>query len=107
MKTSLRLLLTLALALGLSASTGAAARKKKKPEPERQYTTISSVTPDSITISENKVTKTFSIDQFTEILIKGQKSAVAALQPGMLVTITIGSDGVRAARIHAGDPPPK
>lgn len=107
MKTSLRLLLTLAFALGLSASTGLAASKKNKKEPEKSYTTISSVTPDSITISENKVTKTFPITQFTEILVKGQKSTVAALQPGMLVTITLGSDGVRAARIHAGDPPPK
>ncbi|MGI8437376.1 MAG: hypothetical protein ACR2NX_10810 [Chthoniobacterales bacterium] len=107
MKTSLRLLFAVALALTLSSSTGVAASKKKKKEPERQYTTISSVTADSITISENKITKTFPITQFTEILVEGQKSTVAALQPGMLVTITLGSDGVRAARINAGDPPPK
>lgn len=57
------------------------------------------------TITDNNVPKTYAITQFTEILFKGQRSTLAALQPGMSVSITLGSDATKAARINASDPP--
>ncbi len=84
----------------------AEARSKKKKEPPRPLgTVIASVSADSITITENSVSKTYAITQFTEILFKGQKTTLAALQAGMAVSVTQASDQTKAARINASDPP--
>jgi hypothetical protein len=63
--------------------------------------TISSVTANSITVAEEKTTKTLGINQFTEITVNGQKATVAELKPGMTVTVSLGTDPTKAARINA------
>ena len=92
---------TLALVL---AVPGFAADKKKKG-PEYHDTVIASVAANAVTITEDKTTKTFPINQFTEITLKGQRATVTDLQPGMAVSVTLGTDGVTASRIAASDPP--
>ncbi len=77
----------------------------KKKGSEYHDTVIASVAANSITITEDKTTKTFPINQFTEITLKGQRATLANLQPGMAVSVTLGTDGVSASRITAGDPP--
>ncbi len=79
--------------------------KGKKKEAAPQGTVIASVTPESITISGSNLSKTYAITRFTEILVKGQRAALTDLQPGMLVSVTQGSDPTNAARINAGDVP--
>lgn len=76
-------------------------KKKKATPPEIHETVISSVTPTVITITENKATKTFTITQFTEINMNGQKASVTDLKPGMTVSVTMGTDPSRASRISA------
>jgi hypothetical protein len=86
-------LLSLNLALGVS--------KKKKEPPVVHVPTIASVTATSITVTEEKTTKTVAINQFTEITVNGQKATVAELKPGMGVTLTLGTDPTKASRINA------
>src|SRR4051812_43918377 len=89
-----------------TANPAAAAPRKGKNKPaETHATTISSVTPQSITIQEDKITKTFSITQFTEITVNGQRAAVTQLQPGMTVTVALGGDPTKVSRIDAGGVP--
>lgn len=76
-------------------------KKKKAASPQKHETTITSVTPTTITISEDKATKTFTINQFTEITVNGQKAAITNLKPGMNVTVTLGTDPTKASRITA------
>lgn len=92
-----------ALALALITPGFAAERKKKAPE--YHDTVIASVAANAVTITEDKTTKTFPINQFTEITLKGQKATIADLQPGMAVSVTLGTDGVTASRVAASDPP--
>ena len=104
MKTIARIFLVLLTFLALATSIDARSKKKKEP-PKPRGTVIASVSADAITITENSTTKTFAITQFTEILVKGQRATLTALQPGMAVSITLGSDATKAARINASDPP--
>lgn len=94
-----------ALLLAFAFLTAAEAAKKKKEPPKPRGTVIATVTPESITITENATTKTFAITRFTEILVKGQRATLADLQPGMAVSVTLASDPTKASRINASDPP--
>ena len=87
-----------------SSSSSSSSSKKKKPVVHHD-TLISSVSGDSITITEDKATKTFKISSMTEIDVRGQKATAADLKPGMMVSITIGMDQGTAERISAGDAP--
>ena len=93
--------------LVLSASTPAFAGSKKKKATPAQYQApvISSVTGNTITVSEEKTTRTFIITQFTEVNVNGQRAAVADLKPGMTVSVTIGVDSTRASRVIATGAP--
>jgi hypothetical protein len=93
--------LTVALCALLSLNVAFGASKKKKEPPVVHVPTISSVTANSITVAEEKTTKTLGINQFTEIMLNGQKATVAELKPGMAVTVTLGTDPTKAARINA------
>ena len=93
--------LVLFIALGSPALAGG----KKKKAPEHHDTVISAVTPSEITIKADKETKTFPINQFTEIAFKGQKAGITDLKPGMAVSVTVAADGTTASRINANDPP--
>ena len=75
--------------------------KKKKATPAYQTPVISSVTGNAITVSEPNTTRTFMVTQFTEITVNGQRASIADLKPGMTVSVTIGVDPSRAARINA------
>ena len=102
MRKSLSLLFVVSALLGMVlVSPAFAASKKKAPPPgQHQTSVIASVTTDSITVTEGEATKTFTITQFTEINVNGQKAAVADLKPGMAVSITL-TDLSRASRINA------
>ena len=85
--------------LALDPAFGAS--KKKKEPPVVQGPTIASVTATSITVAEAKTTKTLGINQFTEIMVNGQKATAAELKPGMTVQVTLGTDPSKASRILA------
>ena len=104
-KLPLRLCVLSALCALVSLSS-ALAKEKKPKEVQHHATTISSVSPTSITIAEDKAMKTFAITQFTEVTLKGQRAKVTDLQPGMAVSVTLGTDATKVSRIAAGDPPP-
>ena len=88
-----------------TAPAFAGSKKKKATPPQYQTPVISSVTANTITVSEEKTTRTFIITQFTEINVNGQRGAVADLKPGMTVSVTIGVDPTRASRIVATGAP--
>jgi hypothetical protein len=97
-----RLLVFVAL-LGMLATSPAFGSSKRKalPLPRTQFPSIASVTPISITISEAKATKTYTITQFTEINVNGVKATAAELKPGMTVSIVISTDSTKVSRINA------
>jgi hypothetical protein len=83
-----------------------AGSKKKKATPAQYHPpVISTVTGNTITVSEEKTVRTFVITQFTEINVNGQRAAVPDLKPGMTVSVTIGVDPTRASRIVATGAP--
>ena len=93
-----------AVFLGLLFSNAALAASKKKPTPPPQShpPTIVAATADSVTVKDDKTTKTLGINQFTEITVNGQKATAAQLKPGMVVTtLTLGADATKASRIVA------
>jgi hypothetical protein len=92
------------LAFGAANPLYCASKKKLSPTPSKQPV-IASVSANSITVTEQKGTKTFTITQFTEINVNGQKATVADLKPGMTVTVTIGIDPSRASRVNASGAP--
>lgn len=103
MKKSRFLLPVAVILLGLLTTSPAfgASKKKTAAPPQHKAPTISSVTATSITVNEEKVTKTLTITQFTEINVNGQKAAVADLKPGMTVNVTLGTDPSKVSRINA------
>jgi hypothetical protein len=76
-------------------------KKKKAPAVEYHQPVISSVKGNAITVSDAKTTRAFTITQFTEINVNGQRATIADLKPGMTVNITIGLDPSHASRIIA------
>src|SRR3954466_13738688 len=98
-----RHLLIAAISLGMLFSNAgfAASKKKATPPPQSHPPTIVAVTADSITVKEEKTTKTLGINQFTEITVNGQKATAAQLKPGMAVTVTLATDATKASRINA------
>jgi hypothetical protein len=89
--------------LTLVATPALAGSKKKKasPTPKYQPPIISSVTGNTVTVTEEKTTRAFIVTHFTEITVNGQKATLADLKPGMTVNVTIGVDPSQAGRINA------
>lgn len=79
--------------------------KKKPTPPEYHPPTIASVSANRVTVNEEKTTRTFTITQFTEITVNGQRAGIADLKPGMTVNVTLGTDPTRASRIVATGAP--
>jgi len=79
--------------------------RKKKPVPAYHQPVISSVTGNAVTVSDQNTTRTLTITQFTEITVNGQRASIADLKPGMTVSVTLGTDPSRAARINATGAP--
>jgi hypothetical protein len=117
-----RLILVLALA-AQTLVTGAAYAENKRPpvkpmpgrgqpyrapekkEHTQEHTTISSISAESITITDGGKAKTFKITKDTEIDLKGQKAKAEDLKAGMRVSVNMGSDATIASRINASDAP--
>jgi hypothetical protein len=93
------------LLVALATPAFAGSKKKKATPAQYQAPVISSVTGNTITVSEEKTTRTFIITQFTEINVNGQRAAVADLKPGMTVSVIIGVDPTRAGRVVATGAP--
>jgi hypothetical protein len=88
-------------AIAISPAFGKGKKKKATSVPAYHQPTISSVTGNAITVSDQNTTRTLMVTQFTEIAVNGQRASVADLKPGMTVNVTIGMDPSRAARINA------
>lgn len=95
------------LATALAAAPVFAGGRKKKASPVPKYQTpvISSVTGNSITVTQDKVTRAYTITRFSEVLVNGQKATIADLKPGMAVSVTIGVDSSQASRVVATGAP--
>jgi hypothetical protein len=91
----------LLLIVTTSPTFGFGKKKKSSPPPQSHETVISAVTPNSITVADDKTMKTYTITQFTEINVNGQKATVADLKQGMKVSVTIDMDPTRVSRIIA------
>src|SRR5216110_2684688 len=88
-------------AIAFAPAFGKGRKKKTTPVPAYHQPVISSVTGNAITVSDQNTTKTLTITQFTEITVNGQRASITDLKPGMTVSVTIGMDPSRAARINA------
>jgi hypothetical protein len=88
-----------------SAFAGRIKIKGTTPAPTPAPTLISNVTANAVTIGDDKTTKTFTISQFTEIYLNGQKASIAELKRGMVVSVRQATDPTRASRIDANGAP--
>ena len=102
------LIVSALFAFAMVTSVSAAGSKIYKPKASAtpQPTVISSVSPSSLTVTDDKGSKTFAITQFTEITVNGQRATADALTAGMTVTVTMGTDPTKASRIVAAGAPP-
>ena len=91
----------LLFAIGVTPAFAGSKKKKASPTPKYQPPVISSVTGNTITVTEEKTTRAFTVNQFTEITVNGQRASIADLKPGMTVNVTIGVDPSQAGRITA------
>lgn len=90
-----------------TAPAFAGGRKKKASSPKYQPPVISSVTGNTITVTQEKTTRAFTITRFSEVTVNGQKATIADLKPGMTVSVTIGVDPSQASRVVATGVPAK
>ncbi len=93
------------IAIFTTTSAFAGGKKKATPPPPPQPALIASVSGNAITVSDDKITRTFLITQFTEINVNGLRATAADLKPGMVVNVTIAPDPTRASRITASGAP--
>lgn len=88
------------------------AKPRPTPTPTHHVTVISAVTASSITVETqvvadkggkvlDKTSRTYGVTNFTEITVNGQRATLADLKPKMKVSVTIGTDPTKAARIVA------
>jgi len=102
MKRALFVLVHVVLfAVAVTPAFAGSKKKKASPTPKYQPPVISSVTGNTITVTEEKTTRAFIVTQFTEITVNGQRASIADLKPGMTVNVTIGVDPSQAGRIIA------
>ena len=94
-------------ALGTAPVYAGGKKKKTSPAPKYQPPVISSVTANTITVTQEKVTRAFTVTRFSEITVNGQRATIADLKPGMTVSVTIGVDPSQAGRVVATGVPAK
>src|SRR6266566_667219 len=92
-------------AIAIASAFGKGRKTKATPVPAYQQPAISNVTGNAVTVSDRNTTRTLTITQFTEITVNGQRASIADLKPGMTVSVTLGTDPSRAARITATGAP--
>ena len=103
------------LVLGLALPGAAWGVPKPKPTPvfKPPYDAIQSVDTTAGTIvvghvnSKDTSTKTYKINQFTEIQVNGEKGTITSLQAGMKVAVSEGSETGSAGRVVASPAPTK
>jgi hypothetical protein len=101
-----KLLVVFILAAALTTAPAfAGGRKKKASPPKPQTPLISSVTGNTITVTQDKATRAFMITPYSEIIVNGQKGTITDLKPGMTVNVTIGVDPTQAGRVVASGVP--
>jgi hypothetical protein len=100
-KSRLFVVVSVLLVALVSAPAFAGGRKSKASSPKYQPPVISSVTGNTITVTQEKTTRAFTITRFSEITVNGQKATIADLKPGMSVSVTIGVDPSQASRVVA------
>ena len=98
----LRITLAAVLALAFAASPIYAGSHKPapKPRPSPPKTVVLEVSATAVTISDNLGSKTLNVTPFTEIIVNGQKAALADLRKGMVVDVAL-RDSTTASRINA------
>jgi hypothetical protein len=101
MKNRLLVVVSVLLVASMSAPAYAGRKKKASPAPKYQQPVISSVAGNKITVTQDKVTRAFTVTPFSEVTVNGQKATVADLKPGMTVSVTIGVDPTQASRVVA------
>jgi hypothetical protein len=102
MNNKLFVLISVLLAvIAIGPAFGKGRKKKATPAAAYHQPVISAVGTNAITVSDDKATRTFTVSQFTEITVNGQRGAIADLKPGMTVNVTIGTDPTHASRINA------
>ena len=84
----------------LTPAHAKAPRKKGSPPPTPHATVISSVSGNTITVTDDKNAKAITVTPFTEVTLNGQKATLADLKPGMRVELTLSSP-TQASRITA------
>lgn len=94
-------LILLALSFILPDLALAKSKKKSAASTPPPQSTIAAVSPTSITITEGTLSKTYSITPFTEIVVRGQHTTVAELQPGMVASVAASTSPNQASRINA------
>jgi hypothetical protein len=62
---------------------------------------VSSVTPDTVLLTDGKITRAISVAPTTEVNVNGQKATVAELKPGMTAKAMLDPDPSKALRIDA------
>jgi hypothetical protein len=91
----------LLVAVTIAPAFGGGRKKSASPAPQHHEPVISSVGPNTVTVSDNKTTKTLTVTRFTEINVNGRKATMADLKPRMTVTVILGTDPTVASRISA------
>ena len=97
MDRALSIVVSVLLVVSATPPAFAGSKKKKSTPAQYQAPVIANVTGNTITVSEEKMARTFIITQFTEISVNGQRAAVSDLKPGMMASVTIGVDPTRAS----------
>lgn len=101
MKTGRFLTVAACALISVSLVTPCVAKPRKKATPPPVHeTVISSVSGNTVTITDEKTAKTVTVTPFTEVIINGQKSTLNDLKPGMVVSLTL-SSATQASRITA------
>jgi hypothetical protein len=101
-----RFFVVIVLAIALTTAAFAGGKKKKAfPAPKDHTPIISSVTANSITVTQDKATRAYTITRFGDVMVNGQKATIADLKPGMAVSVTIGVDPSQASRVVATGAP--
>ena len=99
MKKRLFVIVSILVVALASAPVFAESKKKKaSPTPKYQPPVISSVTENTVTVTQEKLTRAFMITRFSEVTVNGQRATIADLKPGMTVSVTIGVDPSQARR---------
>jgi len=75
-------------------------KSTKKPTPSSHEPTISAVSGNTITVTDDKSAKTITVSPLTEVTINGQKATFADLKPGMVVSLILTSP-TQASKINA------